>query len=54
MVIEPYDRVLLKNGNFASITEIFGEGTVFIADIDRDGDTYTEEIMLSDIERVVQ
>lgn len=43
MRITQYDRVLLKDGTEASIVEVFGDG-YFIADIDKDGDTYTEEI----------
>ena len=53
MKVEQYDRVRLKDGHDASIVEIFGDG-FFLADIDRDGDTYTEEIQLGDILRVIK
>jgi hypothetical protein len=54
MKIEQYDRVLLKDGNRASIVEIFDEGRTFLADIDKDGDTYTEEIKIDDIKKVLK
>lgn len=54
MKIEQYDRVLLKDGNWASIVEIFDEGREFLADIDKDGDTYTEEIKIDDIKKVLK
>ncbi len=53
MKIELYDRVLLKDGNLASIVEIFEEGKAFLADIDRNGDTDTDEIGIDEIERVL-
>ena len=53
MKIEQYDRVLLKDGNKASIVEIFEEGKLFLADIDKDGDTYTEEVKAEEIEKVL-
>jgi hypothetical protein len=53
MKIRQYDRVLLKNGNQASIVEIFEEDKFFLADIDRDGDTYTEELSIEEIKKVL-
>jgi hypothetical protein len=53
MGIRQYDRVLLKSGNEASIVEIFEEGKAFLADIDKDGDTYTEDITIDMIEKVL-
>ena len=53
MQIRQYDRVLLKNGNQASIVEIFEEDKFFLADIDRDGDTYTEELSIEEIKKVL-
>lgn len=53
MKIKQYDRVLLVNGNQASIVEIFVEDKFFLADIDRDGDTYTEELKIDEIDRVL-
>lgn len=53
MKIEQYDRVKLKNGHEASVVEIFDDGKAFIVDIDKDGDTFTEEIELSEIEKVM-
>ena len=53
MKIAEFDRVLLKDGMEASIVEVFGDG-YFIADIDKDGDTYTEEISEGEILRVVK
>lgn len=49
--IEQYDRVLLKDGHEASIVEIFEDGKFFLADIDKEGDTYTEEIWIDEIEK---
>ena len=53
MKIELYDRVLLKDGHYASIVEIFGDGSLLLADIDKLDDTYTEEICAEDILRIV-
>ena len=53
MQIRQYDRVLLKNGNQANIVEIFEEDKFFLADIDRDGDTYTEELSIEEIKKVL-
>ena len=50
MKFKLYDRVLLKDGNEATIVEIFEENKFFLADIDKNGDTYTEEISIEDIE----
>ncbi len=49
MKICQYDRVILKDGNEASIVEILKENKVFIADIDRNGDTDNEIISIDDI-----
>jgi hypothetical protein len=53
MKIKQYDRVLLKDGNKASIVEIFDSGKAFLADVDKNGDTYTEEIKQSEIDKVI-
>lgn len=53
MNIKLYDRVLLKSGYFASVVEIFNGGKAFIADVDKNGDTFTEEITVDEIERVI-
>jgi hypothetical protein len=53
MKIEQYDRVLLKNGCEASIVEVFEPGKIFLADVDRNGDTDTEELKVEDIKRVL-
>lgn len=53
MKIKQYDRVLLKNGCEASIVEIFEEDKVFLADIDRNGDTDTEHLSIEEIEKVI-
>ena len=53
MKVKLYDRVLLTDGNPASIVEIFEEGKFFLADIDKDGDTYTEDISAEDILRIL-
>ena len=52
MKIEQYDRVLLKDGSEASIVEIFSD-TLFLADIDKDNDTFTEEVTLEEIKKVL-
>ncbi len=54
MKIKQYDRVLLKDGNEASIVEIFEEDVAFLADIDKDGDTYTEDVSIKDIQKVIK
>lgn len=53
MKIKQYDRVRLKDGSKASIVEIFEEGKLFLADIDRNGDTDTDELRIEEIERVL-
>ena len=53
MNIKQYDRVLLKDGYEASIVEIFDNGKAFLADVDKDGDTFTEEIKADDVEKIL-
>ena len=53
MKIKQYDRVLLTDGNKASIVEIFEEDKLFLADIDKDGDTYTEDVTIDEIQKVL-
>ena len=52
MKIKQYDRVLLKNGDYAYIVEIFDDGKTFIADIDKKDGTETEWLKLEDIDKV--
>ena len=54
MDIKLYDRVLLKDGHEASIVEIFKQGEDYLADIDYDDDTETEDIKHEQIERVLK
>ena len=54
MRVKQYDRILLKNGHEASIVEIFEEDNLFLADIDRDGDTDTEEVRIGEIAEVLK
>ena len=44
MKIELYDRVLLKDGRKASIVEIYKTDEYFIADIDTEDGTITEDL----------
>lgn len=53
MKIKQYDRVLLADGNKAFIVEIFEEDKLFLADIDKDGDTYTEEVSVDKIKEII-
>ena len=53
MKVKQYDRVLLKDGNYASIVEVFKENEFFLADIDKNGDTDTEELSIADIQTVL-
>lgn len=53
MIIKQYDRVLLKDGNEASIVEIFEKDSFFLADIDKKGDTYTEDLRIEEIEKIL-
>lgn len=52
-MIKQYDKVLLKSGHIAYIVEILEEDKVFIADIDKDDDTYTETIYMDDIKKIL-
>ena len=54
MKIEPYDQVLLKDGDTAFIVEIFDDGKSFLADIDRKGGTETDWLKPEDIKRVIR
>jgi hypothetical protein len=53
MNIKQYDRVLLIDGCEATIVEIFVKDKLFLADIDKNGDTYTEEISANIIDKVI-
>ena len=53
MKIKQYDRVLLKDGDYASIVEIFDDGKAFIADIDRKTGTETEWLKPEEIDKVI-
>lgn len=53
-MIKQYSRVLLKTNEEASIVEILEKEKLFIADIDRDDDTYTETIKIEDIEKILK
>lgn len=54
MRIEPYDKVLLKDGDTAFVVEIFDDGKAFLADIDRKGGTETDWIKPDDIKKVIR
>lgn len=54
MKIEMYDRVLLKDGDRASIVEVFDDGKAFIADVDRQDGTETEWLKPDDIDKVIR
>lgn len=54
MKIEPYDKVLLKDGDTAYIVEIFGDGKAFLADIERKGGTETDWVKSEDIKKVIR
>lgn len=53
MKIEMFDKVLLKNGYFAYIVEIFDDGKAFIADIDMPDGLTTEYLLPDTIEKVI-
>lgn len=53
MNINIYDRVLLKNGNEASIVEIYEVNKYFIADIDTKDGTKTESLRVEEIEKIL-
>lgn len=54
MKIELYDRVLLKDGMKASIVEIYKTDEYFIADIDTEDGTITEDLRVEQIEKVLK
>ena len=54
MKIKQYDKVLLKDGDYAYIVEIFGDGKEFLADVDRKDGTETEWIKPESIEKVIE
>ncbi len=51
--IKQYDKVQLKNGHKAYIVEVLEENVAYMADVERDGDTYTDFIKFKDIESVI-
>ena len=51
--IKLYTRVQLTDGSEASIVEILDKGKVFLADVDRNGDTDTVEIKHTDIQNII-
>ena len=53
MKIKQYDRVMLKSGHKASIVEVFEVDKLFLADIDRNGDTDTDEVTIEEIEKIL-
>lgn len=54
MIIKLYDRVKLKSGYEASVVEILENTRVYICDIDKEDDTYTEFVNRDDIEKVIK
>ena len=52
--IKLYDRVLLKDGNRASIVEIYEPDKYFIADIDTKDGIVTEDLRVERIEKVLE
>jgi hypothetical protein len=54
MKIELYDKIMLKDGDQAYIVEIFDDGKVFVADVDRDDGTHTEWVLPQEIDKVIQ
>ena len=53
MKVKQYDKVILKTGESATIVEIFGDGKVFIADIERNEDIDTEYVEIEEIEGMI-
>jgi len=54
MNIEQYDKVQLKTGEIAWIVEIFDDGKAFLADIDREQGTETDNVFPDEIARVIK
>ncbi len=54
MKIKQYDKVLLKDGDYAYIVEIFGDGKDLLADISRKGGTETDWIKPDDIKHIIK
>lgn len=53
MQIKQYDKVLLKTGLTAFIVEIFEQGKAYLADIEYQTGTETEDISHDDIQQVL-
>ncbi len=51
--IKKYDKVLLKSGQIAFITEIFEKGKAYLADVDYPEGTETEDIKQGQIEKII-
>ena len=52
-MIKLYDKILLRTGETAYIVEIFEDGKLYLADIDKAEGTETDWIYPSEIERVL-
>lgn len=54
MIIEQYDKVLLKDGRTASVVEILEENVEYIVDVDLPGPSWeTIEISRDEITKVI-
>jgi hypothetical protein len=54
MNINQYDKILLKDGRTASVVEIFGDGEVYLVDVDLPGpDWETIAVKECDIKKVM-
>lgn len=54
MKVKQYDKVLLKDGDFAYIIEIFGDGKDLLADINRKDGIETDWIKPDDIKEILE
>lgn len=54
MNLNQYDKVLLYSGEYAYIVEMFDDGRVLLADIDKETGTETDWIKSEDIKEIVQ
>ncbi len=53
MKIKLYDRVKLKSGYEASVVEILEENKIYICDIDKQNDTFTDFVTYEEIDQII-
>lgn len=54
MKIKMYDKVKLKNGDIATVVEIYEQGVAYEIDIDKEDETITYTIKHDEIDSIIK